>query len=113
MISYYKHHQNKGEEMLAIQIDNPIIEDYFGDSRTIQKVLEFIAINKISIDDKSIEESPLNKYKQTEQFQEDKNKLHQTYQNIIDGKASLLSQGEFDDKMESFIAELKVKYANN
>jgi len=36
--------------MLSIQIDNPIVENYFHDTDTIKKVLEFIAINKISID---------------------------------------------------------------
>jgi len=35
--------------MLAINIDNPIVENYFHDKKTIEKVLEFIAINKISI----------------------------------------------------------------
>ena len=35
--------------MLAINIDNPIVENYFHDTKTIEKVLEFIAINKISI----------------------------------------------------------------
>lgn len=39
--------------MLAIQIDNPVIEDYFRDSITIQKVLEYIATNKISIYDEN------------------------------------------------------------
>lgn len=87
------------------------IEDYFRDSKTIQRVLEFIAINKISIDDNSIDE--LEAYKKTPQFQKDRDKLHQSYQNIIDGKASLLSQDEFDDKMEIFVAELKTKYANS
>ena len=36
--------------MLALQIDNPTIENYFHDSNTIKKVLEFIAVNKIIID---------------------------------------------------------------
>ena len=36
--------------MLSIQIDNPIVENYFHDTDTIKKVLEFIAINKIDID---------------------------------------------------------------
>ena len=36
--------------MLAIKIDNPIVENYFRDSITIEKVLEYIALNKISID---------------------------------------------------------------
>jgi len=35
--------------MLAINIDNPIVENYFQDTKTIEKVLEFIAIDKISI----------------------------------------------------------------
>ena len=35
--------------MLAFKIDNPIVENYFHDTQTIEKVLEFIAINKISI----------------------------------------------------------------
>lgn len=35
--------------MLALKIDNPIVENYFHDTQTIEKVLEFIAINKISI----------------------------------------------------------------
>ncbi len=35
--------------MLALQIDNPIVENYFHDTTTIEKVLEFIATNKISI----------------------------------------------------------------
>lgn len=35
--------------MLAIKIDNPVVENYFRDAQTIEKVLEFIAINKISI----------------------------------------------------------------
>lgn len=37
--------------MLALKIDNPIIENYFKDTNTIQKVLEFIAVNKIDITD--------------------------------------------------------------
>jgi hypothetical protein len=37
--------------MLALQIDNPAIENYFKDTATIQKVLEFIAINKIDFTD--------------------------------------------------------------
>ena len=35
--------------MLALKIDNPIVENYFHDTQTIEKVLEFIAINKIAI----------------------------------------------------------------
>ncbi len=35
---------------MTLQIDNPTIEGYFHDSKTIEKILEFIAINKISID---------------------------------------------------------------
>lgn len=35
---------------MTLQIDNPTIESYFHDSKTIEKILEFIAINKISID---------------------------------------------------------------
>jgi uncharacterized coiled-coil DUF342 family protein len=38
--------------MLAISIDNPIIENYFKDTKTIQNVLEYIAINKIDINKK-------------------------------------------------------------
>jgi len=37
--------------LLALKIDNPIIENYFKDTNTIQKVLEFIAVNKIDITD--------------------------------------------------------------
>jgi len=40
--------------MLALKIDNPIIENYFHDSNTIQKVLEFIAVNKIVIDNDTL-----------------------------------------------------------
>jgi len=40
--------------MLALQIDNPTIENYFHDSNTIQKVLEFIAVNKIVIDNNTL-----------------------------------------------------------
>jgi len=36
--------------MLALQINNPVIENYFHDTTTIQKVLEYIATNKISIE---------------------------------------------------------------
>ena len=36
--------------MLAIQINNPIIENYFRDSVTIERLLEYIAINKIPIE---------------------------------------------------------------
>jgi len=39
--------------MLAIEIDNPLIENYFKDSVTIEKVLEYIAFNKISIEDEN------------------------------------------------------------
>ena len=38
--------------MLELKIDNPTIEGYFKDVNTIQKVLEFIAINKIDINNK-------------------------------------------------------------
>ena len=40
--------------MLALQIDNPTIENYFHDSATIQKVLEFIAVHKIVIDNNTL-----------------------------------------------------------
>ncbi len=39
--------------MIALQINNPIVEKYFHDTTTIEKVLEFIAINKISINQTS------------------------------------------------------------
>lgn len=35
--------------MLALNINNPVVENYFHDTTTIEKVLEFIAVNKISI----------------------------------------------------------------
>jgi hypothetical protein len=41
--------------MIALKIDNPIIEQYFQDKNTIEKILEFIAINKISINNNTID----------------------------------------------------------
>ncbi|MEA3353679.1 MAG: hypothetical protein U9Q33_07690 [Campylobacterota bacterium] len=38
--------------MLALKIDDPVIENYFHDESTIKRVLEFIAINKIDINNK-------------------------------------------------------------
>jgi hypothetical protein len=41
--------------MIALKIENPIIEQYFQDKNTIEKILEFIAINKISIKNNTID----------------------------------------------------------
>jgi len=38
--------------MMTLQIDNLMIENYFQDSKSIEKILEFIAKNRISIDNK-------------------------------------------------------------
>jgi len=37
---------------MTLQIDNLMIENYFQDSKSIEKILEFIAKNRISIDNK-------------------------------------------------------------
>jgi hypothetical protein len=39
--------------MMNLKIDNPTIENYFHDTNTIQNVLEFIAINNITINSNS------------------------------------------------------------
>ena len=49
----------------------------------------------------------------TEQFQKDRVSLHRTYEDVINNRATLFSEDEFSEKMESFVADLKLKYADN
>jgi len=52
-------------------------------------------------------------YIKTAQFQEDKKRLHATYDSVIKGNATLLSEDEYTQRMDSFVADLKIKYADS
>lgn len=57
--------------------------------------------------------SSMDKYLHSAQFQKDREKLHTTYDDIITGKATLLSEDEYNEQMDGFIKNLKEKHANN
>ncbi len=47
------------------------------------------------------------------QFQEDRKQLHARLEDIISGKATLLTEDVYREKMDGFISDLKQKYADS
>lgn len=78
---------------MTLQIDNPTIESYFQDSKTIERILEFIAINKISINNQK-----------DSTISEDLSYLTPEIQKGIDS-------GESKESHQEFMNRLKSKYA--
>ena len=80
----------------------------------VNKFLSFLKYENVTeMDSLPSEDSALNSYMKTEQFQKDRDSLHRTYEEIINNRATLLSEDEYSEKMDSFVADLKLKYANN
>ena len=78
----------------------------------LNKFLNFLKYKNLSNSD-GLEDNTLSDYMKTPQFQKDREKLQSTYADVINGKATLLSENEYNEKMNSFVADLKIKYADN
>jgi len=78
-------------------------------SNMLEEVNKFLSFLKYE----NSTESALNSYMKTEQFQKDRVSLHRTYEDLINNRATLFSEDEYSEKMESFVADLKLKYADN
>jgi hypothetical protein len=83
----------------------------------LNKFLSFLKYRNLSNSDSFQEEfsddNSLNDYMKTAQFQKDKKRLQSTYADVISGKATLLSEDEYNEKMNDFVADLKIKYADS
>jgi len=83
-------------------------------SNMLEEVNKFLSFLKYeNSTEQNVIDSALNSYMKTEQFQKDRVSLHRTYEDLINNRATLFSEDEFSEKMESFVADLKLKYADN
>ena len=101
--------------MEAINLRESLIESINTlPSNMLEEVNKFLSFLKYenSTEQNSVN-SALNSYMQTEQFQKDRASLHRTYEDVINDRATLLSEDEYSEKMDSFVADLKLKYADN
>ena len=73
----------------------------------LNKFVNFLKYKNLS------EQDELSDYLQTPQFQKDKKKIQSTYKDVINGEANLLTKEEYDEKMNEFVADLKLRYANS
>jgi len=114
-------HINKERLMEALHLRETIIENIntlpSDMLEEINKFLNFLkyknSSNSDNLQDEILEENELNNYMKTAQFQEDKKRLHATYDSVISGNATLLSEDEYSQRMNSFVADLKIKYADS
>jgi len=112
---------NKERVMEALNLRETIIENIntlpSDMLEEINKFLNFLkyknSSNSDNLQDEIEEENELNNYMKTAQFQEDKKRLHATYDSVINGTATLLSEDEYTQRMDSFVADLKIKYADS
>jgi len=73
----------------------------------LNKFLSFLKYKNESTTDDIID------YKQTVKFREEQKRLQSVYDSVIAGQATLLFEDEFNDKMDNFVANLEMKYADN
>ena len=83
-------------------------------SNMLEELNKFLGFLKYeNSKEQNVKDSTLNSYMKTEQFQKDKISLQRTYEDVINNKATLFSEDEYSKKMDSFVADLKLKYADN
>jgi len=83
-------------------------------SNMLEEVNKFLSFLKYeNSTEQNVIDSALNSYMKTEQFQKDRASLHRSYEDVINNRATLFSEDEYSEKMESFVADLKLKYADN
>jgi hypothetical protein len=99
--------------MEAINLRESLIESINTlPSNMLEEVNKFLSFLKYeNSTEQNTTDSALNSYMQTEQFQKDRASLHCTYEDVINDRATLLSEDEYTKKMDSFVADLKLKLA--
>lgn len=89
-----------------------VADDKFYMVLSLLSSLKHGIIENLTIDEKT-KDNELHLYKQTPQFQKDKEEVLRCLEDYEKGEARLLTQKEYNVQMDNFLKELKTKYANS